>query len=51
MNWIEELYYFDEQWNEPFSKEQLIRRGNCCALGCTNCPYSKPRTKGNTELE
>jgi len=36
---------------EPFTREQLIRRGTCCALGCNNCPYTKPRVKGNEELE
>jgi len=50
--WIEHMYYFNEEWNTPpLSKEQLIRRGFCCALGCKNCPYSKPRRKGNTILE
>lgn len=42
--------YFNEEWN-ALSKEQLIRRGFCCALGCQNCPYTKPRKKGNIELE
>ena len=36
---------------KPLSKEQLIKRGSCCALGCTNCPYTKPRKKGNTVLK
>lgn len=47
---IEELYYFSEERNEPLSKEQLIKRGSCCALGCRNCPYTKPRVKGNIKL-
>ena len=48
---IEEMYFNDE-WNmPPLSREQLLRRGFCCALGCLNCPYTKPRVKGNTELE
>jgi len=51
MNWIEQMYYFNEEWNIPLSKEQLLRRGSCCALGCRNCPYSKPRIKGNTKLK
>jgi hypothetical protein len=45
------MYYFNEEWNVPIPKEQLIRRGGCCALGCSNCPYSKPRVKGNINLE
>jgi len=51
MTWVEKQYYFNEEWNVPFTKEQLIRRGECCALGCRNCPYTKPRKKGNQELE
>ena len=50
MTWIEQLY-FNEEWNIPMSKEQLVRRGECCALGCSNCPYTKPRRRGNTTLE
>lgn len=42
--------YWESSWNE-MSKEQLIRRGSCCALGCKNCPYTKPRIKGNKKLE
>lgn len=47
------MTYFNEEWNQPapLTKEQLLRRGTCCALGCSNCPYTKPRVKGNTELE
>ena len=48
---IEHMYYFNEEWNDPLSEEQLIRRGSCCALGCKNCPYTKPRFLGNVELE
>lgn len=51
MDWIEKHYYFNEEWNVPISKEQLVKRGSCCSLGCKNCPYTKPRRKGNTELE
>lgn len=51
MDWIEKHYYFNEEWNTPLSKEQLIRRGSCCNLGCSNCPYSKPRRLGNEKLE
>lgn len=51
MTFIERMYYFNEEWNVPFTKEQLIRKGSCCALGCSNCPYSKPRFKGNTSLK
>jgi len=48
---IEQMYYFNEEWNKPLSREELVSRGFCCALGCLNCPYIKPRVKGNTELE
>lgn len=51
MNWIEKLYYFNDEWNTPLSKEHLIEQGKCCANGCKNCPYTKPRVKGNTKLE
>ena len=48
---IEHMYYFNEEWNPPLTKEQLIKRGRCCALGCKNCPYTKPRVAGNGKLE
>ena len=50
-SWIERMYYFNEEWNEPITKKGLIKRGSCCSLGCKNCPYTKPRIKGNRELE
>lgn len=50
MNWVEELYYFNEEWNPSFTEEQLIRRGSCCGLNCNNCPYSKV-LKGNIKLK
>ena len=43
--------YFDESWNEPLSKEYLVKRGSCCGNGCRNYPYTKPRKKGNKKLE
>ena len=45
------MTYFNDEWNQPLSREQLLKRGSCCALGCVNCPYSKPRMKGNKDLE
>lgn len=39
MDWIEKHYYFNEEWNVPLSKEQLVKRGSCCSLGCRNCQY------------
>jgi len=48
---MNDFKYFDESWNEPLSREYLVRRGSCCANGCRNCPYTKPRKKGNTKLE
>ena len=51
MTFIEHMYYFNEEWNTPVSKEKLLKMGKCCALMCTNCPYSKPVNKGNKELE
>ncbi len=36
---------------KTLSREQLLSIGKCCALGCINCPYTKPREKGNKELE
>ncbi len=47
---MNDFKYWEESWN-IMSREQLVRRGECCALGCTHCPYTKPRTKGNTKLE
>ena len=51
MDFIEKLYYFNEEWNKPLTRDQLIKRGSCCALGCSQCPYSKPRILGNVNLE
>jgi hypothetical protein len=48
---VNDFKYFDESWNDPLSREQLIKRGKCCSLGCSNCPYTKPREKGNTKIE
>lgn len=36
---------------KPLSKEQLIKRGSCCGLKCTNCPYFPKAIKGNTTLK
>ena len=50
--WIEELFHTSYGHEmEPISKEILIERGRCCALGCKNCPYTKPRVEGNQKLE
>ena len=46
MTFIERMYYFNEEWNSPLTKEQLLKRGHCCNLGCSNCPYPK---KNNNE--
>ena len=35
---------------DKISREQLLKMGSCCALGCSNCPYTKPRVKGNVKL-
>lgn len=48
---MEDRYYFNEEWNSPIPKEQLKEKGSCCALGCKNCPYTKPIVKGNGKLE
>ena len=26
----------------PLSRDFLLRRGYCCNMGCTNCPYKDP---------
>ena len=41
MNWLEHMYYFNEEWNNPLTKEELTKRGTCCNLGCSNCPYKE----------
>ena len=51
MDWIEHMYYFNEEWNPPLSKEYLVKRGSCCANGCLNCPYTDPKIKGNRNLK
>ena len=33
------------------SRDFLLSRGECCGLGCKNCPYTKPRKKGNKNVE
>lgn len=48
--WIEELYYFNEEWNYLTSKEPLIKQECSCALGCEDCTYTKPIIKGDEDL-
>lgn len=47
------MIFFNDEWNKPkpLSREVLIKRGQCCNCGCKNCPYTKPRRKGNKKLE
>ena len=50
MDWKEQLYNHNKgDWD--MSKKQLLRLGECCGVTCRNCPYSKPRKKGNIKLE
>lgn len=47
---MEKQYYFNEEWNRPLTKEELLKRGYCCTLGCSNCPYKEEineETKNN----
>ncbi|MBI2110016.1 hypothetical protein HYT58_02490 [Candidatus Woesearchaeota archaeon] len=35
---------------EPISKEELIKQGECCGKGCTNCPYEPRNVKGAKKI-
>jgi hypothetical protein len=35
----------------PLTKEQLIKKGSLCGLGCKNRPYIKPPIKGDKNLK
>lgn len=30
---------------EPFSREQLLKRGRCCKMECINCPWGYKKVK------
>lgn len=32
---------------KPLSANELLKRGFCCGLKCTNCPYIPKYKKGN----
>lgn len=34
-----------------FSKNYLIRKGECCGCGCFSCPYEPPFINGNSQLQ
>jgi len=36
---------------KPLTREQLIKNGTCCGLGCKNCPYIPKAVKGNKNLK
>ena len=36
---------------KPLTREQLIKNGTCCGLGCKNCPYIPKTVKGNKNLK
>jgi 2-iminoacetate synthase ThiH len=48
---IKDKHYYLEGDRVVFTALFLIQHGECCANGCKNCPYTKPRKKGNTLLE
>jgi hypothetical protein len=48
---IKDKHYYLEGDRVVLTSLFLIQRGECCANGCKQCPYTKPRKKGNTVLE
>ena len=42
--------YLDQNGNVVFTEKFLVKRGICCGLGCTHCPYVPSHEAGNTEL-
>ena len=36
--------------NTVMSRDKLLARGYCCGMGCRNCPYDPPHTKGTTKV-
>lgn len=43
--------YYEEDGMIVLTAVFHIKRGSCCGKGCRHCPYTKPHTKGNKQLE
>lgn len=48
---LENIHYYLEGERVIFTSLFHIQRGSCCGSGCRNCPYTKPHTRGNKNLE
>jgi len=35
---------------QPLPKERLLAQGQCCGLGCLNCPYAPKHTRGSIKI-
>jgi hypothetical protein len=40
-------YEVDNEGRWVFTRWFLLRRGKCCGIGCTNCPYGHINVKQN----
>jgi hypothetical protein len=40
----------DLEETAPMSREDLLRRGSCCGMGCRNCPYTPRHKKGSRQI-
>ena len=48
---LEGIHYYFEGERVVFTDIFHFQRGSCCDNGCRHCPYTKPRKKGNKNLE
>ena len=48
---LEGIHYYLEGERVVFTDIFHFQRGSCCDNGCRHCPYTKPRKKGNINLE
>ena len=48
---LEGIHYYLEGERVVFTDIFHFQRGSCCDNGCRHCPYTKPRKKGNKNLE
>ena len=48
---IEGIHYYLESGRVVFTDIFHFQRGSCCQNECRHCPYTKPRKKGNINLE
>ena len=46
---VENVDYYIENGMYVFTKEYLLRRGECCKSGCRHCPYGYDKNADKVE--